>query len=61
MSAQVTTALRLSVPDTQPLSVHEPHLTLRAPADDVRVTIDLDGEAPDALAEALAQIQWGDA
>lgn len=53
MSAQVSDVLRVSSPDRRPLSARECHATLRVAADDVRVVLDLDGDALDALAEAL--------
>jgi methyl coenzyme M reductase subunit D len=60
MVAQVTDTLYVETPGRRPLSVHESHCTLRVEADDVRVTIDLDGEGLDALVDALYHAQGGD-
>ncbi|MDS0220874.1 hypothetical protein NDI54_05835 [Haloarcula sp. S1AR25-5A] len=59
MNADIETPLRLETPDRRPLSSAEPHATLRLAGDDVRVAVELDGEALDALADALHQ-QRGD-
>jgi len=60
MSADLETPLRLETPDQRPLSSAETHATLRLVGDDVRVRIELDGEALDALADALYHAQRGD-
>jgi len=57
MSAQVTTDVRVGAPEHTPLSAHEPHLTLRVAADDVRVVLDFDGDGLGELADALAGVQ----
>lgn len=53
MSTQIGTAVRLETPDLRPLSTREPHATLRVADQDVRVVIDLDGDAAAELARAL--------
>lgn len=54
--------LRVNTPDPYPpLSAGEPHATLSITGEELNVDVVLDGEALDALAEALAQIQRGDA
>jgi len=53
MNAEVTDALKVQSPAHLPLSEHECHASLRVVADDVRVTIDLDGPALDHLIEGL--------
>lgn len=60
MSADVEADLRVHTPDQQPLSTIEPHATLRVADGDVRVAIELDGEALDGLADALYHAQEGD-
>jgi hypothetical protein len=60
MTAAVTDALRVETPEHTPLSAREPHLTLRVVDDGVRVTLDLDGEDLDALADAVYQAQQRD-
>jgi hypothetical protein len=60
MNADVETDLRLETPDRRPLSTVETHATLRLTDDDVRIEVDLDGEALDALADALYRAQGGD-
>jgi len=53
MSAQVDADLAVETPDHTPLSAAEPHLTLRVADSDVRVVIDLNGPALDALADVV--------
>jgi len=60
MTAAVTDCLRVETPKHTPLSAREPHLTLRVVDDGVRVTVDLDGEQLDALADALYHAQQSD-
>lgn len=60
MTAAVTDSLYVETPERRPLSQREPHLTLRVVDDGVRVTLDLDGEQLDALADALYQAQQSD-
>jgi len=60
MCAQVCEELSLKVPEQQPLSAREPHLTLRAAGDGVDVVVDLDGDALDALAETVETLRERD-
>lgn len=53
MSADIETSLYLDTPDPQPLSAGETHATLTVGGDGVRVAIDLDAAALDALADAI--------
>jgi len=54
VSAQTTADLRVGAPDRRPLSTHEVHLELRVGSDDIRVVLDLDGDARGQLVDALA-------
>ena len=49
----ITGNVRITEPERTPLSAREPHLTLAVAGDDVRVTLDFDGDGLDALADAV--------
>lgn len=60
MSADGDVSVILESPDNQPLSRAETHATLRVVGDDYRASVELDGDALDALTDALADVQEGD-
>jgi len=60
MSADVDADLSVKLPEATPLSEIEPHAKLLLSGDDVRVSIELDGKALDALADAIYHAQEGD-
>jgi len=61
MSADSDASVILESPDTQPLSEAETHATLQVVGDDYRASVELDADALDALTDALADVQEGDA
>jgi hypothetical protein len=60
MTADVEGELRLETPDQLPLTKTERHAILSVFEDDVRLSIDLDAEALDALADAIYHAQGGE-
>jgi hypothetical protein len=60
MNAEVEGELRLETPDQLPLTKAERHASLSVFEDDVRLSIDLDAEALDALADAIYHAQGGE-
>jgi len=52
----------VSAPESRPLSTAEPHAQIKVVSDDATVTMTLDGEGIDALADGVyhAQVRPGD-
>jgi hypothetical protein len=60
MDAEVTETLYVKTPDHAPLTARERHCSLYLVGDGIRVTLELDGERLDTLADALAGVAGGD-
>ena len=52
-SSVITGDVRVTEPEHTPLLARESYLTLAVAGDDVRVTLDFDGDGLDALADAV--------